>query len=166
MGSSSWPSRPQNRGQRKHPNENSVINENPEPSSSTETITNTNSLPSENKVETTTNNDEKPSPNPNEPVDEEMTAVDEKIDRSNRGRNNHRNNQSNSSMPIENRSRRYYDGNSSNNNMNRRANDRDRSSWQDRTGGNNSRYRSDNNSNVNHGPPLCKFFMENRCMKV
>ena len=103
------------------------------------------------------------------------TIDDENMNSNNRSRIT-RGNQQQNSMPIENRSRRYCDGNTTaNSSNNRRLNDRDRLSWQDRSGNNNSgtntsannqRFRSDTGSSTNHGPPICRFFIENRCMKV
>jgi hypothetical protein len=132
--------------------------------------------PIESKSEQSLNSDETSSPNNDIIDDENMMNSDEKQERLNRPRIT-RSNQQQNSMQIENRGRRYYDGNTNNNQNNRRQNDRDRSSWQDRSGSgnnsnsnsntnNNQRFRSDNNSSTNHGPPLCKFFVENRCMKV
>ena len=158
-----WLLRGQNRSQRKHPSDN-TSNENSEPNHSTDQSS-ANNLNLESKSEQSLNSDETTSPINDNMDDDPPSNVEEKSDRNNRGKTSKTN-----SMSIENRGRRYYDGNTNNN---RRGNDRDRSSWQDRSGGNsgnnnpnNSRFRSDMNSNANHGPPLCKFFMENRCMKV
>ena len=167
-----WPPRGQNRGQRKQQSDN-LSNENSE---STEFGDQQSSLnpPTESKSEQSINSDETSSPI-NDPNDDENINSEEKQDRVNRQRVTRTNQQQ-----IENRGRRYYDGNTNNNNNpnNRRMNDRDRSSWQDRNSGgnngnntntnsnNNQRFRSDTGSSTNHGPPLCKFFLENRCMKV
>lgn len=170
---SRWPPRGPNRGQRKQQSD-MLSNENSESAESGDQPSSLNPA-AESKSEQSVNSDEISSPH-HDPNDDANMNADDKQDRSNRPRMT-RSNQQPNSMNVENRGRRYYDGNPNNNNMpnNRRLNDRDRSSWQDRNGnsgggnsnsGNNSRYRSDQGSSNNHGPPLCKFYMENRCMKV
>ena len=179
-----WPPRGQNRGQRKQPSD-MISNGNADPADAGNHASSIN--PSiESKSEQSLNGDDGTASPMNEPIEDEAFNVEEKQERPNNRperQRSTRNNQQSNSMPIENRGRRYYEGNtnanSSNNNNNsnnhhRRPNDRDRSSWQDRSGGNNSnnnnnnnpRFRSDMNSGSNHGPPLCKFFLDNRCMKV
>jgi len=161
-----WSSRGPNRGQRKHPSDN-PSNENSEPNHSMDSSSTSNNTTTESKNEQSINGDE-PSGSINDPIDEETTgSMDDKQDRNSRTKST-KTNPSSNSMTIESRGRRYYEGNPNLNN-NRRGNDRDRSSWQDRSSGNsgnnnpnNSRFRSDMNSN---GPPLCKFFMDNRCAK-
>jgi hypothetical protein len=170
-----WPPRGQNRGQRKQQSD-ITSNDNSESAESGDQQSILNPT-IESKSEQSLNSDETSSPN-NDLIDDENMNTEDKQDRLNRPRINRPNQQQNS-MSIENRGRRYYDGNSNNNNNlnNRRPNDRDRSSWQDRSGSgnnpnsnsnnnNNQRFRSDTGSSTNHGPPLCKFFVENRCMKV
>lgn len=188
MMSLAWPPRGQNRGQRKQQQSDIISNENSESMESGEQQTSLNP-PQESKSEQSMNSDETTSPINDNNDDENMNS-DDKQDRSNRSRINRTNQQQ-----IENRGRRYYDGNMNNNNNNlnnnnntnnnnnpnnnlnnRRTNDRDRSSWQDRNNSgnpgpnsntnNNQRFRSDTGSSTNHGPPLCKFFVDNRCMKV
>ncbi|CAF0806548.1 unnamed protein product [Rotaria sordida] len=173
-----WPPRGQNRGQRKQQSD-IISNENSESIETTEQHSSLNPT-NESKSEQSITSDETSSPT-NDTIDDENMNSDDKQDRLNRSRPT-RTNQQQNSMNIENRGRRYYDGNintntNTNNPNNRRPNDRDRSSWQDRTGSNNSgnntntntnnnqRFRSDNGSSTSHGPPLCKFFVENRCMK-
>jgi len=176
-----WPPRGQNRGQRKQ--QSDILNENSESPESGDQQSSLNP-PIESKSEQSINSDETSSPI-NDINEDENINSDEKQDRVNRPRINRTNQQ----QQIENRGRRYYDGNINNNNNNnnnnhnqnnqnnRRTNDRDRSSWQDRTSNNNGnnsntntnnnqRFRSDTGSSTNHGPPLCKFYVENRCMKV
>jgi len=178
-----WPPRGQNRGQRKQ--QSDILNENSESPESGDQQSSLNPT-LESKSEQSINSDETSSPINDINEDENIINSDEKQDRVNRPRINRTNQQ----QQIENRGRRYYDGNINNNNNNnnnnhnqnnqnnRRTNDRDRSSWQDRnTGGNtgsnlntntntNQRFRSDTGSSTSHGPPICKFFVENRCMKV
>ena len=166
-----WPPRGQNRGQRKQQSD-IISNENSESQESGDQQSILNPT-IESKSEQSLNSDETSSPI-NDTIDDENMNSDDKPDRLNRPRIT-RTNQTQNSQAIENRGRRYYDGNTNNNN-NRRLNDRDRSSWQDRTPtgnngtntntNNNQRFRSDTGSSTNHGPPLCKFFVENRCMKV
>lgn len=166
-----WPSRGPNRGQRKHPSDN-PSNENSDQNHSTDPSSSSNNINADSKTDPSINGDESSSnlaTTGNDPADDDMGNPEEKQDRNSRTKISKKGNPSSNSMPIESRGRRYYEG-SSNSNNNRRGNDRDRSSWQDRSGGssgtnnpNNSRFRSDMNSN---GPPLCKFFMENRCAKV
>jgi hypothetical protein len=169
-----WPPRGQNRGQRKQPSD-ILLNENSESAESGDQQSSLNPTV-ESKSEQSINSDETSSPI-HETIDDENMNSEEKQERLNRPRIT-RTNQQQNSMSIENRGRRYYDGNTNNNNLNnRRPNDRDRSSWQDRTSNNNGnnsntntnnnqRFRSDTGSSTNHGPPLCKFYVENRCMKV
>jgi hypothetical protein len=168
-----WPPRGQNRGQRKQQSD-IISNENSESTESGDQQTSSLNLPIESKSEQSINSDETSSPI-NDINDDENINSDDKQERLNRSRQNRTNQQQ-----IENRGRRYYDGGNTNtsNINNRRTNDRDRSSWQDRnTGGNtgsnlntntntNQRFRSDTGSSTSHGPPICKFFVENRCMKV
>jgi hypothetical protein len=173
-----WPPRIQNRGQRKQQSD-IMSNENSE---STESGDQQSSLnpPLESKNEQSMNSDETSSPNNDANDDENMNSDDKQV-RLNRPRTARTNQQQQQQQQqqIENRGRRYYDGNNNSNNNNsnnnRRTNDRDRSSWQDRAGGGNNsnqnsnpnqRFRSDAGSSNNHGLPLCKFFVENRCMKV
>lgn len=175
-----WQPRGQNRGQRKQQSD-ILLNENSESTESGDQQTSLNP-PNESKSEQSINSDETSSPI-NDINDDENINSDDKQDRINRPRIN-RTNQQQQQQQIENRGRRYYEGNTNNTNNNnnnlnnRRTNDRDRSSWQDRNNGgnsgnnsnsntnNNQRFRSDTGSSTNHGPPLCKFFVENRCMKV
>ncbi|CAF3491643.1 unnamed protein product [Rotaria socialis] len=167
-----WPPRGPNRGQRKQQSD-IMSNENSENTETTDQLSSINPL-MESKSEQSIPSDETTSP-VNDTNDDENINTDEKQDRSNRSRLS-RTNQQQNPMNIENRGRRYYDGNTNSNNNNpnnRRSNDR--SSWQDRSGNNNSgnnsnsnnnqRFRSDTGSSTNHNPPLCKFFVENRCMK-
>lgn len=166
-----WPPRGQNRGQRKQ--QSDMSNENPELTEAGEQKSSSNTK-AESKSEQSINSDETSSPI-NDGNDDENINADEKSDRNNRPRPT-RANQQQQQLSIENRGRRYYDGNpNGNDNNNRRNNNRDRSSWQDRSGGgnnsnnnpnNNPRFRSDTGPQNNHGPPLCKFFLENRCVKV
>ncbi|CAF1331049.1 unnamed protein product [Adineta ricciae] len=171
-----WPPRGQNRGQQRKQQSDNASNENSESIESGDPQSSLNPT-SESKSEQSMARDETSSPI-NDPNDDENMNSDDKQDRVNRPRMT-RNNQQQNSMSIENRGRRYYDGgsNSNNNTNNRRLNDRDRPSWQDRNSNNNSgnnsssnsnnnqRFRSDQGSSGNHGPPLCKFYIENRCMK-
>ncbi|UJR35854.1 hypothetical protein I4U23_028598 [Adineta vaga] len=171
-----WPPRGQNRGQQRKQQSDNLSNENSESIESGDPQSSLNPV-LESKSEQSMMSDETSSPI-HDPNDDENMNSDDKQDRPNRPRMT-RNNQQQNSMSIENRGRRYYDGNSNpnNNSNNRRLNDRDRSSWQDRNSNNNSgnnsnsnsnnnqRFRSDQGSSANHGPPLCKFFVENRCMK-
>lgn len=166
-----WPPRGQNRSQRKQ--QSDMSNEHPELSEGGDLKSSSNSKV-ESKNEQSINSDETSSPI-NDGNDDDNPNVDEKLDRNNRPRTT-RANQQQQQQSIENRGRRYYDGNpNGNDNNNRRNNNRDRSSWQDRSGGgnnsnnnlnNNPRFRSDMGPQNNHGPPLCKFFLENRCVKV
>lgn len=172
----SWPPRGQNRGQRKQQSDN-TSNENSEATETNDQHSSINPL-MESKSEQSLANDETTSP-VNDTNDDENLNIDDKQERTTRSRISRGGNQQQSSMNVENRGRRYYDGNT-NSNANNNPNSRrpnDRSSWQDRSGNNansgsntntntNQRFRSDTGSSANHGPPPCKFFLENRCMKV
>lgn len=123
-----WPPRGQNRGQRKQQSDMNS-NENSESMESGGDQLSSVNLVNEQKNEQSIANDISSSPT-NEYVDGENLNGDEKQDRMNRQRPTRNNQQQ---QQIENRSRRYYEGNNANNQNNRRANDRDRSTWQDRT---------------------------------